>query len=213
MTFYTLQEYRTTGLLPTARHIHVLSEDPYTGHLWMGTGDENEESSVWVSKDKGETFELVGSGSQRWRTLSFIFTEQFVFFNTDSPEPQYLTRLDKKQLDSIPLQTECLKSYPLINSALWCTIKDGNMTIMSSNSEGQLYDDNHRTYGIVIDKKGIPTVYNLFQEKSQYNKYTKTNVYHQLFPQGKHVNGEYWFYDTYYNCLRTFRLTKSEKAK
>lgn len=84
------------------------------------------------------------------------------------------------------------------------------MTIMSSNSEGQFYDDNHRTYGIMIDNNGEPIIYNLFQEKSQYNKVTHQNVYHQLFPQGKHINGDFGFWDTY-NFLRTFKLQKSDK--
>lgn len=168
LTFYTQQENDESQVVPFARHIHVLMKDPYTGDLYLGTGDTDRESNIYRSTDDGETFQLLGGGSQVWRTLSFIFTENSVFWNTDSHEPQYLTRIFRNQIVANRiLNNNELVRFPLINSALWSNQKivtpDGKqMYIMNSSAEGALYDNWCRTYGIII-RNEIPVAYELFK--------------------------------------------------
>lgn len=85
LNFASLVEWENDpSILNAARHIHVVAVDPYTGHVWVGTGDSDMHSKLLYSDDKGETFKLVGMGSQSWRTLSIWFTEQYVYWNMDT---------------------------------------------------------------------------------------------------------------------------------
>lgn len=98
-TFYKVGE----GKIPIARHIHILDKDPYTGDIWVGTGDTDDESAIYRSTDSGETFQLIGMGNQKWRMLAFIFTSKYIFWNVDSHEPQYLTRISREDSKAVPI--------------------------------------------------------------------------------------------------------------
>lgn len=69
----------------TIRHIHAVQYDPYTGYIWVTTGDKDHECQISYSKDGGRTFHPIGSGSQIWRTVSLIFTKDYIYWGTDSP--------------------------------------------------------------------------------------------------------------------------------
>lgn len=203
-TFYTLSEHNATGIEPFCRHIHLISEDPYTGDIYIGVGDYHGESGIFRSMDGGITLQKVGQGSQLWRTLSFFYTKDYIYWTNDSESPQYINRLNRAQLNGEVLDSTDVVRFPLFNSAIWCNMinKDG-MYILSSNSEGCFYDEWHRTYGIVFDAKGIPTVYNLFEERSLESSF-RGILFHQLFPLA--CNGDiYYFYDTRIG-LRKFSL-------
>lgn len=76
-----------TTLIPNSiKHIHTIQFDQYTGFIYACTGDENQGSNIWVSKDQGESWELVYGPSEKYcRLLNFIFTDSFVYWATDSP--------------------------------------------------------------------------------------------------------------------------------
>lgn len=199
-TFYTEEENLKQGLKPFCRHIHVLVEDPFTGDLYLGTGDSDRSSGIYRSTNKGKSFSYVGGGNQMWRTLSFIFTDSCVYWDNDCATPQYICKINREELDALPIKDSQVSKYPLINGALWCTSKYENMYILSSNSEGCLYDDNHRVYGILIDDQGIPICYSLIAEK--FNNLSSN----QLFIQGVDCRGILWFRDE--SGTRKFKLRK-----
>lgn len=206
ITFYTNEEHLEKGLSPYCRHIHCMKRDPFTGEIYIGVGDSDEESAIYRSKDNCETIELVGSGNQNWRTLSFLFTENNILWNTDSGRmPQYLHSVDRSQLSNIPINTEHVIHYPLINSAHWYSLFDDSTGyyIMSSSCEGCHYDKKNRVYAIRIEH-GVPTVYNLFEDYSKPNE--PFSRYHQLFLLGKDHNNVFWFYDTRRQYYRQFIL-------
>lgn len=66
------------------RHIHAVQWDPYGDVLWMGTGDGDEQSRIGFSKDFGKTFLWVGQGSQDFRTVNFVFSEDHVAWLSDT---------------------------------------------------------------------------------------------------------------------------------
>jgi hypothetical protein len=79
------------------RHIHGVFHDPYTGALWVTTGDTDQESGIWVTEDGFRTFERVLGGSQQTRAIQLLFTQQHVYFGSDTPlERNYIYRLEKK---------------------------------------------------------------------------------------------------------------------
>jgi len=68
------------------RHVHALEFDPFTKKLWITTGDKDCESMIAFFNDSFSKLEIVGSGSQQWRTLTLLFTESAVFWGTDDPD-------------------------------------------------------------------------------------------------------------------------------
>ncbi|MDO6459168.1 lamin tail domain-containing protein [Granulosicoccaceae sp. 1_MG-2023] len=97
LRFDSLEDYYNSGgNLTSIRHIHLTMTDPYTGDVWVGTGDADEHSRLYYSPDNGESFILVGVGSQKYRTLSMWFTEDYVYWNMDSERAeQHVYRLPR----------------------------------------------------------------------------------------------------------------------
>ena len=89
----------TSGSVNVARHFHVVTVDPYTGQVWVGTGDADEHSRIMYSDDHGDSFRLIGIGQQRWRTLSIWFTATHVYWNMDSADPQSVWRIPRSVFD------------------------------------------------------------------------------------------------------------------
>lgn len=79
------------------RHVHGVFFDPYTPAVWVTTGDENNESAIWVSRDSFQTLEQVAGGSQQHRAVQLLFTDKHVYFGSDSPgEQNHIYRMDRK---------------------------------------------------------------------------------------------------------------------
>ncbi len=88
------------SLLEAARHVHAVAVDPYTGHVWVCTGDSDLHSRLLYSDDQGDSFQLVGTGSQDWRTLSIWFTERYVYWSMDAYSyAQCCWRIPRSQFD------------------------------------------------------------------------------------------------------------------
>jgi hypothetical protein len=74
------------------RHIHACQVDPYTGDIWIATGDADDASRIYRHTNKllpdGDgivRLGLVGIGSQEFRVVSFSFTEKYVYWFMDAP--------------------------------------------------------------------------------------------------------------------------------
>ncbi|NTU95681.1 MAG: hypothetical protein HGA52_06495 [Bacteroidales bacterium] len=74
------------------RHIHFIQWDSFDSCLWMGTGDRDEESSLYVSYDYGTSWERIGGGSQKWRAVSIIISENALYWGTDAGSDAEFTR-------------------------------------------------------------------------------------------------------------------------
>ncbi|MBN2313542.1 MAG: lamin tail domain-containing protein, partial [Sedimentisphaerales bacterium] len=85
LEFASISEWENDpSIQNSARHVHIVAVDPYTGHVWVSTGDRDEQSKLLYSDDYGENFTLVAVGSQTWRCLSIWFTEQYVYWSMDA---------------------------------------------------------------------------------------------------------------------------------
>lgn len=84
------------------RHLHSVQYDPYTGYIWLGTGDSDSQSIIYYTKDDFETLELVAEGSQDYRVVSYAFTEDYIYWGSDAPNvPQKIIRLSRNDLSTI----------------------------------------------------------------------------------------------------------------
>jgi hypothetical protein len=113
------------------RHIHALQKDPYTGKLWVCVGDSDEESMVGWSEDNFSTIVPLGSGSQMWRVCQLVFTEDAVFWGTDTghDELRGFYRWDKNTHEIARLQH--------VDGAIFYGTKLANeLIVMSSDREG-----------------------------------------------------------------------------
>lgn len=69
------------------RHLHFIKWDEYEKCLWLGTGDygkDNNECRLYKSKDNGDTWYLIGQGSQDWRAIGLCFSKEAVLWGTDA---------------------------------------------------------------------------------------------------------------------------------
>jgi hypothetical protein len=82
--------------LERVRHVHGVYADPYSTGIWVATGDEDEESALWVTTDSFKTLERVAGGCQQLRAVGLLFTREHVYFGSDTErEPNFLWRLEK----------------------------------------------------------------------------------------------------------------------
>jgi hypothetical protein len=82
-------------------HIHVVTVDPYTGTVWIGTGDSDKESRLYYSTNHGKNFKLFAIGAQYYRTLSMWFTKDYIYWNTDSnTAKQVISRVKRSNMEN-----------------------------------------------------------------------------------------------------------------
>ena len=88
-TWYYSNTGEPWGENPTREisHFHTVAYDFYTGNWYANTGDLDVFCRVLQSTDDGETWAEVISGSQMYRTLGYIFTEDAVYWGTDAAHP------------------------------------------------------------------------------------------------------------------------------
>jgi len=82
------QSWKVIRSLSNIRHIHCVQYDPFSQRIWMGTGDRDEESSISFSENGGESWAEIGSGDQKFRAVSLLFTEDYVYWGSDAPTRQ-----------------------------------------------------------------------------------------------------------------------------
>lgn len=80
------QGVRTLYRFPAGsiRHVHTVDWDPYAECFWVSTGDSDPECTVMLLDRQGQRRETVGGGSQKWRSVSFVFTPHAVYWGTDN---------------------------------------------------------------------------------------------------------------------------------
>ncbi len=87
------------------RHIHACQIDPYTGDVWIATGDDNSQSRIYYHKNKllpdstGKVnLNLIGIGSQEYRVVSFAFSKKFIYWFMDAPcDTQKIFRIKRAE--------------------------------------------------------------------------------------------------------------------
>lgn len=80
------------------RHVHGVYRDPYDpDSLWVTAGDKDGECFFYFTKDRFESVERVGDGSQLWRAVRLFFTPEHICWLTDSQLEQNVScRMERR---------------------------------------------------------------------------------------------------------------------
>lgn len=129
------------------RHIHALQKDPYTGKLWICTGDEDKEPMIGWSDDGFKTIVIIGQGSQKWRACQLVFTEEAVFWGADTGS------IDLGGIYKWDKEKQVVELIQSVSGAIFFGTKLANGTIvMSTDREGFPNEKDDKTHLIVINK-------------------------------------------------------------
>ena len=97
-SFQVVKEWRPGEI----RHLHFVKWDSYEKCLWLGTGDYgvgDKECRLYKSLDNGDTWQLIGQGSQDWRAIGVCFTKDALYWGTDAgscPDTVHFVKMDRK---------------------------------------------------------------------------------------------------------------------
>jgi len=124
----------------TIRHLHTLKQDPYTGKLWFTSGDYDDEAMIGWSDDGFRTINIIGKGSQSWRTAQLVFTEDAIYWGADtySSELAGIYRWDKTTGEFSMLKNND-------GAILYGTRLEGGLIIFTTDREGFPNEKDNKT--------------------------------------------------------------------
>jgi hypothetical protein len=196
LDFTPIADWEVDPSITTAvRHVHVVSVDPYTGHVYVATGDVNEHSRIYFSDDNGDSFQLLGMGDQSLRTLAIWFTPDYVYWNMDTTAPQSIWRVPRTAYQpgvgwsEDPLYDDRELVAELINGSQWYqgfALSDAGdvISLVGAAAEGELRDRRGRLFGIKEGPGGAAIVQELhsLSDEGQW-------LYRQLIPLAQDAAG------------------------
>lgn len=109
-------------------HIHGIFNDPYTGRLWVATGDDDGACVFGYTEDGFKTFVREYAGSQQYRVCVPLFTPDEIVFATDS---QY----EKNLIRSIDRKTGEIKDWQTIQGSGIYAAQNGKLMLVSTTVE------------------------------------------------------------------------------
>ncbi|MCG5548922.1 hypothetical protein [Halorhodospira halochloris] len=114
--------------LDCVRHIHGVFYDRFTSSLWVTTGDTDQESAIWRGDTGLENLVRVVGGSQQLRAVQLLFTENYVYFGSDTPnEVNHIYRINRSDY-----RIECLAR---VNGSVFFGTKAGDSLFFSTAVE------------------------------------------------------------------------------
>jgi hypothetical protein len=143
------------------RHIHAVQEDPYSGRIWMLTGDANPASRIMWSDDHFTSVHILGSGSQMWRVCQLAFTEKAIYWGTDTSVGE-MTGIFKWDRES----GEITRLADPAGAVFYGTRLKGGTVVLSTNRQGYDNELDHRTRLWIIreDNSVLPIECGTWQE-------------------------------------------------
>ncbi len=203
------------------RHLHTVHKDSFSDLIIIGTGDFDDESFLYYSndylKENKETglvnLNVIGSGSQKWRTVAVEFTPDYIYWAMDSQyDAQKIFRLRKAELlqqNSRPIDEDAVELVAAIPDksflASYC-YQDGNSykIIFSSGYEVSRYNADNRARVFCIQE---------FQEGSfEFSEIASfpanANSFGKLYPIGVDKKGYLYFNAVNLNTMPVSQILK-----
>jgi len=150
------------------RHIHAIQQDPYTGKIWICTGDLNRESMIAWSSDGARTLNTIGQGSQIWRVTQLVFTKDALFWGTDTGSAEVSRGIYR--WDRITHKLTQLVEVP--KEMFYATrLAEGTIIMSTTSTGGRNEKDNKTRLKIVTDGKNVTSL--VCGTRSSDRKYAK----------------------------------------
>jgi len=211
------------------RHIHACQVDPFTGDIWIGTGDGNSQSRIYYHKNlllpdsTGKVnLNLIGIGSQEYRVVSFAFSKKFIYWFMDAPcDTQKIFRIRRaKDYYTLTPSTSNDSDYralvgvfadkPFRNSI---TVRDeNNSTILVANEfeNAALYgcdfrelDNLDRLIGIRENANGSMQIQEIYQSPALFR-------YAEILPVGTDSKGYVYFNSSCNSSVNRLQIFKAK---
>lgn len=148
-------------------HFHTVQRDPYTGIIYLATGDLRKKSQMWYSRDNGDNWEqqiftdpstgkTLTSGEKYFRILNYNFTDEYVYWSSDSSKKHAILRCERAESgeldpDSITVLAEL---EPLDGSpATYGTVFDSknNFMVLMERCDAKAESMRFRVYDLEDD--------------------------------------------------------------
>lgn len=97
------------------KHFHMIDIDPYSGYLYLSSGDDDSASKILLSKDNGVSWTQIAIGEKYCRQLNFIWLDDYIYWATDSgkDDKHYFFRAKRNSNDELDMSTvEDLYKFP-----------------------------------------------------------------------------------------------------
>ncbi len=109
-------------------HIHGIFNDPYTGRLWVATGDDDKACIFGYMEDEFKTLARQYEGTQQYRVCVPLFTKDEIIFATDSQyEQNYIRAINRGTGKVTNIQ-------PIQGSGIYA-VQNGNLMMVSTTVE------------------------------------------------------------------------------
>lgn len=129
------------------RHVHAIQKDPFTGKIWICTGDSDEESMIAWSDDGLKTVNSIVSGSQLARVCQLVFTDNAVFWGTDAGTEDVAGIY---KWDRVTGEVTNLKKID--GAVFYATSLQGGTMVFSSDREGLSNEKDDRTRLYIVSE-------------------------------------------------------------
>jgi len=150
------------------RHIHAIQQDPYTGKVWLCTGDLDDESMIAWSNDGAKTFTPIGQGSQIWRVTQLVFTKDALYWGTDTGSAKVSRGIYR--WDRTTHKLTKLADVP--KEMFYATRLSGGTIVVSTTSTGGRNEkDNKTRLKLITDGKNVTSI--MCGTRSSSKKYAK----------------------------------------
>jgi hypothetical protein len=127
------------------RHIHGIHADPYTGALWVTTGDLEGECIIGYTTDQFATFNTVFRGGQEYRACNLLFFKDKVVYGTDSETAlNFIKQFDRntmKVTDIAPIQGSVISAVKAGDKCFLSTTVEPSEVNLDQNAYLWMYNN------------------------------------------------------------------------
>lgn len=156
--------WATSGLEDKGfKHCHCCEIDPYTGIVYVATGDDESAAAIYASSDNGTSYtKVAGTNEMKCRLLNFIFTKEYIWWASDSYEAKHAL-FRAKRVDGVISEStiELVAQIPFSKTAsLQATYityyaEDRNMLLFLDYYDASGYAEPMQIYGYDINAEKI----------------------------------------------------------
>jgi len=164
-------------------HVHGLFFDKYTNHMWVLTGDRENECIIGYTEDEFQTFHEVLRGGQEYRSCQLFFYKDFIVYATDS---QYI----ENEIRAINREALKITTLAKIQGSAIKGGQTGDVSYLSTTIEPSEVNKDRFSH-IWVSKDGLHWEDKFKAEKDCWPSIFQFGTFE--FPQNAYCDGKLWF--------------------